>query len=99
VLPAGPWLESLVLTDASATDVEVVARAVGGPLDGCPAIVRRGRLVAMGASSTEAWTALIARITQRSPEPAHLEVFERAGRRIAIDHRALRVDGIGRGAN
>ncbi len=95
VIPAGPWLESLVVTDTSPDDVEVVARAVGGPLDGCPVVVRRGGLVAMGASSSDAWTALLVRLLQRAPEPGHLEVFERSGHRIVIDHHALRVDGIG----
>lgn len=91
--PPGPWLESLVTTDG-ATDVEVLARAVGGPLDGCTVAAGRQGLVHLGASSAEAWAAVLEHLTGRRSEPDHLEVFDRGGRRIVLDHRDRTVTGI-----
>ncbi|WP_370323849.1 beta-galactosidase [Euzebya sp.] len=61
VVPAGPWIEALALDDPAPgrTGPEVVGVAVGGPLDGAPVAVRRGGLVHVGATSVEAWTAVL----------------------------------------
>ena len=56
---AGPWLEAY---EVLAGDVEVLARAEGGPLHGLPVVVRRGSLVAMGASSAAAWQSVLERL-------------------------------------
>ena len=56
---AGPWLEAF---EVLAEDVDVLARAEGGPLHGLPVVVRRGPLVAMGASSAAAWQSVLERL-------------------------------------
>ncbi len=61
---AGPWLETLELTPESGA--EELARAVGGPLDGAPVAVRNGNLLHLGASSVEAWAALLLQLSQLS---------------------------------
>jgi beta-galactosidase len=82
---AGPWTDSYTLLDDS--DSEVIARYEGGPLAGRPAAVRRGNLIALGASSGEAWTQLLAELLRRVPAPQGVEVFERFGTKIELDHR------------
>jgi beta-galactosidase len=61
---AGPWLETLKVTHPART--EVLAVAVGGPHDGRPVAVRCGGLVHLGATSAEAWTALLDALDLRS---------------------------------
>lgn len=95
-LPAGPWLDQL---EVARDDVTVLARAVGGARDGQVVAARGDGVAWFGVASVDAWTVLLAAVTGRSPEPDHLDVFERAGRRIEVDHRRLRVTGIGEGVD
>ncbi|MFP4312308.1 MAG: beta-galactosidase trimerization domain-containing protein, partial [Nitriliruptoraceae bacterium] len=92
-LPVGGWIETFAEV---ARDTEVLGRARGGPLDGAPVVVRRGRLTHLGAASEEAWTATLALLLGRRPRPAHLEVFERDRRHVVLDHRARTLGGLGR---
>ena len=86
--PAGVWTESLRL-DAGA---EVLARYGGrGHLAGRPAAVRRGSLVYAGFSSEEAWVGLLGSLVGGRDLGASLEVFERDGRRVVLDHERLEV--------
>jgi beta-galactosidase len=87
----GVWLETL---EPLASDVDVLARAVGGPADGAAVVVTRDRLVHVGAASSAVWLAVLARLTGLEPLPAHLEQFTRAGRPVTIDHAALQVHGL-----
>ena len=82
---AGPWADAFVLTEHS--DAEVIARYDGAELAGRPAAIRRGNLVALGPSSGEAWTQLLAELVRRVPAPAGVELFERFGTKIELDHR------------
>lgn len=94
--PAGPWLDVL---EEPQPGSEVLARWGGGSWpEGLPAIVRRGGLVYCGASSEEAWVALLERLTGRKSSPAHLERVERAGRVLELDHAALTVREVGTAA-
>lgn len=90
-LPIGPWVDTLRGLD---DDVEVLARAVGAPLDGEVISARRGGLVHLGASSVEAWTAVLGALLDLEPTPAHLARYVRAGRTITIDHEQLTIDGL-----
>jgi beta-galactosidase len=91
VVDAGPWIETSTVT---ADDVEVLARADGGPLDGAPVVVRRGGLVHLGAASREAWGAVLAGVFGREPHPAHREVVTRGDTEVVLDHRARTVAGV-----
>jgi beta-galactosidase len=85
--PAGVWTESLRV---EAPDAEVLAR-YGGPghLAGAPAAVRRGNLVYAGFSSAEGWLSLLRGLVGGDDLGPELEVFERAGRRVVLDHGRL----------
>jgi beta-galactosidase len=86
--PAGAWTD---VFEVQADDVEVLATYDGGWLTGRPAAVRRGRLAAAGFASAEAWTALLGRLLDVEPAPHGVEVFWRAGRRVEVDWRELRL--------
>ena len=91
-LPVGGWIETM--TDVAA-GTSVLGRARGGPLDGAPVVVRRGGLVHLGAASTEAWAQVLGLLLRRRPRPDHLEVFERGGRHVTLDHRTRTIGGLG----
>jgi len=91
-LPVGGWIETLTAVEAG---TQVLGRAQGGPLHGEPVVVRRGGLVHLGAASEEAWTAVLAGLLDRRPKPRHLEVFERGGRHVTLDHRDRTIGGLG----
>lgn len=87
-VPAGPWIDVF----EPGPDAEVLARYGGGTyLDGAPAAVRRGGLVAVGCSSAEGWLAVLARVTGRDPLPPGAEHAVRGADRVVLDHRALRL--------
>ncbi len=88
----GGWIETLTEV---ADGTRVLGRAQGGPLHNAPVVVRRGGLVHLGAASTEAWTAVLGGLLGRRPKPAHLEVFERGGRHVTLDHRDRSIGGLG----
>jgi beta-galactosidase len=75
-VPAGPWLEALEVTG---TDTRVLATATGGPLDGRPVAVAAGTLVHVGASSTEAWSAVLRELGLRAPSPGGVSGSGRPG--------------------
>ncbi|MCU1345570.1 MAG: Beta-galactosidase, partial [Acidimicrobiia bacterium] len=83
---AGAWTDAYALLEHS--DAEVLARYDSGILAGRPAAVRRGNFVALGASSGEAWTQLLAELLRRVPAPAGVERFERLGAIVELDHRS-----------
>ena len=93
--PAGPWID--VLDEPQDRDVEVLLRAAGGTwLDGAPLAVRRGRLAYCGASSDEAWVAVLRALLDRGdvgPEDAvgsaDVERFPRPGGELRLDHRSF----------
>lgn len=61
LVAAGSWVEILDIDATEGPDhVTVLATVLGGPWEGRPCAVRRGRLVHMGASSQAAWSALLA---------------------------------------
>jgi beta-galactosidase len=91
VLDAGAWIETLTL---DRDDVEVLARADRGPLDGAPVVVRRGGLVHVGAAAREVWVAVLAHVLDRRPHPSYLEVVVRDGAEVVLDHRARTVTGV-----
>jgi hypothetical protein len=86
--PAGPWTD---VYELQADDVEVLATYDGGWLTGRPAAVRRGGLVGAGFASADAWTALLAQLLDVEPAPPGVEVFWRAGRKVEVDWRDLRM--------
>jgi beta-galactosidase len=89
--PAGPWIETLEVDD---DEVEVLARAVGGPLDGAPVAVRRGRAVHLGASSAEAWLAVLRRLPPfagREPMGPATDRFDRGTTSVTLEHRERKV--------
>jgi beta-galactosidase len=96
-IPAGMWAEVLA-EPAVGSGAEVVARYATGWQAGRPAAVRHGGLAYLGATSVEAWQALLALLV--GPGPAGLgtatrERFVRAGRPITLDHASLTIDGLG----
>lgn len=91
-LPVGVWIETLTAVDAG---TRVLGRAQGGPLHGSPVVVRRGNLVHLGSASVQAWTAVLGALLSRRAKPEHLEVFERAGRHVTLDHRDRTIGGLG----
>ncbi len=91
-VPVGGWIETL--TDL-ADGVTVLGRARGGPLDGAPVVVQRAGLVHLGAASTEAWVAVLSLLLGRRARADHLEVFERGGRHVTLDHRERTIGGLG----
>ncbi len=110
--PAGRWADVYELLPADQLEGDgpaprILARYEGGWLDGEPAAVVRGRLAACGASSTEAWIAVILALVGSdlqgalgSPlppgevDPPHVERFTRGGRVVVVDHEELRVTGL-----
>lgn len=79
---AGEWTDVLEVRDS-----EVIATYSGGTyLDHRPAVVHRDGLYYAGFSHADAWTALLADLTGKTPNPDHLEVFERGDRTYTIDH-------------
>lgn len=100
--PAGPWTDVLEVSDPQDSSIEVVARYGGDTyLAGLPAVVRRGELAYVGASSVEAWVTilrpwLIARDLPVLTPRAGVERFARDGRIVTIDHTALTIDGLPR---
>ena len=111
VVPAGGWIETLVVgadgSDGGGSDgdlgaetepgetSQLLAHAHGGPLDGSVVAARRGGLLHLGAASIEAWTGVLAELTARRPGDPHLEVFERDGGTVTLDHRRRTVAGLG----
>jgi beta-galactosidase len=109
---AGPFVDVYELLTADALEgtarpARVIARYEGGWLDGEPAAVARGNLAVCGASSTDAWIAvLVALLGKRihselgSPlldgevDPPTVERFIRDGHMITIDHESLTVSGV-----
>jgi beta-galactosidase len=86
----GPWVETYRV---DADDAEVLATYAGRPLEGAPAVVRRGSLVAVGCAAEPVWVDVLAGLLGAAPAPEGVEVHVRAGHRIELDHRdlALRV--------
>jgi beta-galactosidase len=81
----GQWSESYRLTVDADRATKVLARWIGGgALNGAPAVVRRGNVVSMGGSSTEAWARLITALTGRKLAPSGVEVVERGGVEVTI---------------
>ncbi len=80
--PAGEWTDVFEVHDA-----DVIATYSGGTyLDHRPAVVHNAGLYYAGFSHADAWTALLGHLLDRSPHPAHVEVFERGDRTFVIDH-------------
>jgi beta-galactosidase len=95
---AGPWLETYTpLARRGAGGGDVVAWGSGGILDGEPVVVRRDGLLLVGVSSFAGWQQVLRLVLRAEPESGRLEVVERAGRRIVVDHAALTLDGLGPG--
>jgi len=95
-IPAGIWAEVLA-EPAAGSGAEVVARYTTGWQAGRPAAVRHGGLAYLGATSVEAWQALLALLVgpgSAGPGTATQECFMRAGRRITLDHASLAINGL-----
>ncbi len=95
-VPAGIWTDVLA-EPAEGSGAEVIARYETGWMAGLPAAVRRGELAYLGATSTEAWQALLQQLI--GPGPAGIagpaeERFVRAGRSIVLNHDRLTVHGL-----
>jgi beta-galactosidase len=109
---AGGWIETLIPhggapsgdgdhdgNSGNRPELEVLAHADGGPLDGAVVALRRGGVVHLGAASSEAWTAVMSVVTGIIPAPAHLEVFGRGDAAITLDHANRTVHGLGSGVD
>ncbi len=100
LIAAGGWVETLIPVGTGpdavfAPDLEVLAHAEGGPLDGAVVAIRRGGMVHLGGASSAAWTAALASVTGLTPAAPHLEVFARAGQQVSIDHASRTIQGLG----
>ena len=99
-LPSGPWVDVLEPDPAAANPAEILARFAGDEHPaGRIAAVRNGHLAYSGASSADAWAAIVRRVAPPSlpttTVPAHQERFVRGDRTIVIDHDRISVEGIG----
>lgn len=95
-VPGGIWTDVLA-EPAAGSGAEVVARYETGWMAGLPAAVRRGKLAYLGATSVEAWTAVLGALA--GPGPAGIgdateERFARGDRVIVVDHDRLTIDGL-----
>ncbi|MFT5221821.1 MAG: beta-galactosidase [Glaciecola sp.] len=99
-IEAGPWAEvfgPLDGADALPSNVEVLARWSGHDhRRGMPAVVRRARLVLLGASSSNAWEVVVAAVlgVPAGMQPPHVERFAHEGRPISLDHREITSAGL-----
>ncbi len=80
LLDAGPWAE----TFAPNGSCEVLATWAGTHRDGQPAVVRGDGIVGMGASSEDAWAAVVGMLAGRDVVPAGEERHERGALTVTL---------------
>jgi beta-galactosidase len=95
-VPVGPWAEVLA-EPADGSGTQVLARYETGWLSGLPAAVRGHGVAYLGATSIEAWLAVLEALVGTGPAGVATpdeERFVRDGRVIVLDHRRLTTSGL-----